>query len=234
MNLFQFLLNWSEVWALLIPLIVMLVFKPKGPDLKWLSLYTVSAFILNFLAVFVIEYYDLVPSWMNIRGNNIYYNLHSLVMVIFFSLYIIQTWKYRHTIILKIILAVYLVLVLCNFAFREPPYKLSTLHFTAGSIVLMAFCLLYFFHTILEEGQTNRLKHPSFMVCAAVCLYQAITFFIFLFIYPMFDNAPGKDYSFAMLMMRIYQASFVVFCILLAIALYRSRKPVIGKSEHPA
>jgi hypothetical protein len=85
-------------------------------------------------------------------------------------------------------------------------------------------CLFYFFNSILEESQNNWLKHPSFIICVAVFLYQAITFFIFLFIYPMYDNTYNKDLSFAFLMMRIYQIIFVVFCVLLGVALYRSSK----------
>jgi hypothetical protein len=224
MKILQFLRDWSEVWALLIPLIIILIYQPKGNNLRWIVLYVISAFILNLLAIFYIEFFNLVPDWLKAKGNNIFYNLHSFVMVIFFSSYIIAVKKFRYSIFLKALLLIYLVLVLINFGYWESPYRLSTRHFTAGSIVLLFMCLVYFFRSILEESQTNWLKHPSFIICAAVCLYQAITFFIFLFIYPMYDDAYNKDLSFAFLMMRIYQAIFVVFCILLAIALYRSKK----------
>lgn len=224
MKIIQFLRNWSEVWALLIPLIVILVYKPKGHNLRWLILYVVVAFILNFLAIFMVEYYYMVPRWLTKGNNNILYNLHSFIMVIFFSCYIITAIKYKYTILLKTLVVIYLLFVLINFTFWESPIMLSTRHFTAGSIILLIMCLFYFFHLMLEESKTNWLKHPSFIVCTAVCLYQAITFFIFLFIYPMYNKTYNKDLSFAFLMMRIYQAIFVVFCILIAMALYRSQK----------
>ncbi len=224
MEILQFLRDWSEVWALLIPLIVILIYKPKGHKLRWVILYVVIAFILNFLAIFTVEYYYLVPSWMKSKCNNIFYNLHSFIMVIFFSCYIISVRKYKYTVLLKILVVIYLAFVLINFTFWESPVVLSTSHYTAGSVVLLILCLFYFFSSILEESQTNWLKHPSFIICAAVCLYQAITFFIFLFIYPMNNKAFNKDISFALLMMRIYQVVFVVYCYLLALALYRSKK----------
>ena len=223
MEILQFFRDWSEVWALLIPLIIILVYKPKGNNLRWLILYVVTAFILNVFAVIIVEYDYLLPIWMN-YGNNIFYNLHSFIMVISFSVYIINVRKYKYKHLLKTLLVLYLAFVLLNFAFWESPLLLSTHHFTGGSVVLLLICLLYFLTAIQEESPTIWLKHPSFIICAAVSLYQAITFFIFLFIYPMNNSAYNSDVSFALLMMRIYQAIFVVFCILLALALYRSRK----------
>jgi hypothetical protein len=224
MKIFQFLRDWSEVWALLIPLIIILVYKPKGHNVKWLIFYVITAFILNFLATFILEYYYLLPSWLFNQGNNIFYNLHSFIMTIFLSWYIISIRKYKNIILLKALLGLYIVFVLLNFTLWESPILLSTRHFTAGSIVLLVMCLFYFIHSILEESQTNWLKHPSLIICSAICLYEAITFFIFLFIYPMFNKSYNKDLSFALLMMRIYQIAFVVFCILFAFALYRSKK----------
>jgi hypothetical protein len=228
MRLLQFFRDWSEVWALLIPLILLLVCKPKGNHLRWVIWYVVSAFIFNFLAVFTVEYYDLFISFWK-WGNGLFYNLHSFVMVIFFSGYIINLRKYKYTLLLKSLVLIYLAYVLINFSFFESAVlKLSTSHFTAGSIVLLILCLFYFLRSIMEESQNNWLKHPSFIICTAVCLYQAITFFIFLFIYPMFDKTYNQDQSFAFLMMRIYQVIFVVFCVLLAFAFYKSKKQFIN------
>jgi hypothetical protein len=224
MKIFQFLRDWSEVWALLIPLIIILVYKPRGHHLGWVVCYVVAAFILNFLATFIIECYDLVPIWLYKKGNNVFYNLHSFVMTLFFCFYFISVRRYKKTILLKTLLILYIVFVLINFVFLEPPTKLSTRHFTTGSIVLLIMCLFYFIHSISEESQTNWLKHPSFIICSAVFLYESVTFFIYLFFYPMYSKTYNKDFSFALLMMRIYQAIFIVFCILLAIGLYRSKK----------
>ena len=65
MEILQFFRDWSEVWALLIPLIIILVYKPKGNNLRWLILYVVTAFILNVFAVIIVEYDYLLPIWMN-------------------------------------------------------------------------------------------------------------------------------------------------------------------------
>ena len=223
MKWIQLLRDWSEVWALLIPLIIILIYRPKGKNVSLLIIYVILAFILNFFAIWMVEFYYWVPSWMT-KGNNVFYNIHSFIMVILFGWYIIRVRSYKNVHIMRFILFAYVAFVLLNFILRDSPLLLSTRHFTVGSTVLLLMCLFYFFRTIMEESRINWLRHPSFIICTAVCLYQAITFFIFLFIYPLFDETYNRDLSFAMLMMRVYQIIFVIFCILLAIGLFQYRK----------
>src|SRR5689334_21521726 len=223
MTLIDILLRWSEVWALLIPLIVILVFRPKGRIVSWLIVYVIFAFLFNTIAITMIEDYTLLPSFLALdEGNNLYYNLHSLLMVICFSGYIISVRTYQYPKFLKGLLIAYILFVPINFIFVERVLFLSTLHFTVGSIVLIFICLFYFFRSILDdENATDWLKHPSFLICSGLSLYQVITFFIFLFIYPIYNKNINKDMEFADAMMYVYQGIFVIFCILLAIGLYR-------------
>ncbi|MBK7560212.1 MAG: hypothetical protein IPI68_01515 [Chitinophagaceae bacterium] len=223
MKFLQTLLDWSEVWALLIPLIIIAICNPKEKHIRILRGYVLIGFILNFSATFMLEYYDLVPTWMyvnNMVNNNLPYNIHSIIRVLFFSWYIIIIiGQFRFSGILKLILAAYMVLVLINFIFIESPFFLSTHLFAAESIVLLIMCLSYFFRSIQDESHTNWLKHPSFLVCAGICLYEVITFFIFLFFYPLSQ----KDPEFFVVTMRIYNITFVLLCILLALAFYKSK-----------
>ena len=71
-----------------------------------------------------------------------------------------------------------------------------------------------------DESETNWLKHPSFLVCTGICLYEATSFFIFLFFYPLVE----KNWEFADLTMSIHNVMYVTMCVLLAIALFRYRK----------
>ncbi len=223
MKLINFIRDWSEVWALLIPLIIILVFKPAKKQLRPVILYVFAGFILNFLATFMVEYYYLMPSWTYTDGyvnNNILYNLHSFVRVLFLGWYIISVRQYKFPFLLKTLLIFYLVFVITNFTFYESPFILSTRLYAAESITLLVICLFYFFRSMQDESDINWLKHPSFLIAAGISLYEVITFFIFLFFYPLHQ----KDISFAAVTMRIYTITFVVFCILLALALYKSRK----------
>jgi len=225
MRIFQFLIDWSEVWALLIPLIVILVYKPKGPFVNWLIGYIILSFILNTAATLMVEYNNLFPIAMSNMGNNIFYNLHSFFMVVFLGWYIVNTRESRYKNILKMLILGYILFVIVNFILWESVFRLSTNHFTAGSIVLLILCFTYFLQLLVsDDNKINWIRHPSFIICVGVCLYLAITFFIFLFFYPLFNNKSESVRSFAQLMMKVYQAAFIVFCILISIGLYKYKK----------
>src|SRR6185436_2876762 len=123
-------------------------------------------------------------------NNNIVYNIHSMFRVLLFSWYIINIRQYQFTFFFKTFLVAYLVFIFINFTIFESPFFLSTRLFAAESIVLLIMCLFYFFRSIQDESQINWLKHPSFLVCAGISLYVVITFFIFLFFYPLSQKDP--------------------------------------------
>jgi|KBSSwiStaDraftv2_1062776.scaffolds.fasta_scaffold91328_3 hypothetical protein len=228
MKFLQTLSDWSEVWALLIPLIVIIVSRPKEKQIRVLVWYVIIGFILNFATTFMIEFRNLVPSWLyidNMINNNIVYNIHSMFRVLLFSWYIINIRQYQFTFFFKTFLVAYLVFIFINFTIFESPFFLSTRLFAAESIVLLIMCLFYFFRSIQDESQINWLKHPSFLVCAGISLYEVITFFIFLFFYPLSQ----KDPEFFVVTMRIYSITFVLLCILLSLAFYSSKKQQSGQ-----
>jgi len=231
MKIIKFILDWSEVWALLLPLFILLVYKFSDKNVRYLKVYVIAGFILNFSAVFMLEYYYLVPNWLyvdNLANNNIFYNVHSITRVLLFSLYIIAIKQSKYTGIFKIILLTYFIYILSNYLFIESPLYLSTNTFVSESIVLLIFCMFYFFQSIQDDSQVNWLKHPSFFVCTGICFYEVTTFFIFLFFYPL----SLKDQDFFKITMRIYNISFVILCIFLAFALYRSKKKVSGAMKN--
>lgn len=90
LNIFRTIFDWSEVWALLIPLAVLLIYKPKGdwvPPIKW---YLFIAFLLNLCIDFI--WYVNKNEWLGVSNakenwwnNNIFYNLHSITRLLFFS-----------------------------------------------------------------------------------------------------------------------------------------------------
>lgn len=216
-------LDWSEVWALLIPLAILIFFRPKGMQVRWLTAYVIAGLVLNTLAIFMLEFYYLVPDWAKVRGmanNNIFYNLHSFTRALLLSQFILSIRVIRFQHFLRALLVFYILLVIVNFTFVESPFFLSTHLFTAESVLLLIMCLSYFFSAIQDESNTNWLRHPAFLVCAGTSLYEVITFFIFLFFYPL----SLKDADFFTVTMRVYIAAFILFCLFLSWALYRYSK----------
>jgi hypothetical protein len=138
--------------------------------------------------------------------------------------------QYRFPIAMKILLGIYVVFLFINFIFIQSPLMLSSYHFAAESIVLLIFCLFFFFRSMQDESDTNWLSHPAFLVCTGICLYEVTSFFIFLFFYPLFDKNP----EFGDLTMSIHNAMYVILCILLALALARNNKikSIIDKPKY--
>ena len=209
---------------MLIPLSVILLCRPKGKSIRILKIYVLVGFLLNTLAMVMWEFSEIVPKSWYVEGmpnNNILYNLHSVMRVIFFSAYIMTVRSYRYPIFFIVILAAYFVFIPLNFTVLKDrlPLFLSSHLFAAESIVLLLMSMSYFFNSINDDSPTNWLKHPSFIICSGVSLYVVITFFVFLFFYPLSDEYP----TFFVVMMDVYFIAFVILCIILAIGLYRSK-----------
>lgn len=220
MKWLNFLNTWLEVWALLIPTAIILIYRPTGKAVWLLLTYVFAALLLNSLCLSMVEYYYLMPSWTYTDGspnNNILYNIHSFLRVTLLGWFIISVRNYRYTIFLKGLLLTYLIFVVINFSIFESLLFLSTRLFAAESIVLLIISLSYFIRSILDETEINWLKHPSFIICSGICLYEAITFFIFLFFYPLVN----KDPTFFAVTMKIYSITYLVLCILFAFGFYQ-------------
>lgn len=218
MEILKTIRDWSEAWALLIPLAIIFFYKPKGPVTQPIIWYCYAAFILNTFSTTLFVFHNQMPPLLS--NNNILYNLHSFLRVVFFSWYISKITPRGFLFINKTIFSGYLIFVLVNFVFFESPLFFSSRLFAAESVVLLFLCIAFFLRSLQDESGTNWTKHSSFLVYTGIALYEAITFFIFLFILPMAE----KDPEFGRLSLVIYKITFIIFCILLALALYQSKK----------
>ena len=212
------LLLWSEVWALLIPLTIIFIYKIKGQIIRPVVIYVFIAFFLNTAADVISYFNNELPNWL--RSNQILYNIHSIARTLLFSWYILKL-NLKYPIWLKrAVVPLYLVFLLVNFIFLEPMTKLSTHLTSAESIVLLVLCILYFITAMNDENINNITSSPSFVICTGLIIYEAVTFFIFLF----YDILAKEYHSFGILTMKIFSVTLIIFCICLSIGLYKSRK----------
>jgi hypothetical protein len=218
--------NWSEVWSLLIPLTVIAFLRFKNPKVYPIIYYIFLALVINLMATIMFVYFKKMPPFL--KNNNILYNLHSIIRVCFFGWYILSIHNKTHSIFLKITLTAYIAFILFNFILIESPWYFSSKLFSAESVVLLSLCIFSFVLSIRDESNTNWIKDPSFIICVGLGLYETINFFIFLFFYPLHQRDP----VFGKLTWTIHNITFVIFCIMIAVALIRSYdKNNLAKNE---
>lgn len=217
MDLFTVILEWSEVWALLIPLAVIIGFPTRRYHERPIVIYVIIALVLNSISTIIYIYNTGMPAFL--KNNNIYYNLHSIARVFFFGWYIIINLANKRSPVYRFLFAGYGIFILLNFIFIKSIFFFSTWLFAAESMILLFLCVSYFLQLIQDDSRVQMMKHPSFLVCTGLILYEAITFFIFLFIIPLAKIDP----DFGLLCLKIYKITFIILCIMLAAALYKSR-----------
>ncbi len=87
--MFQLILDWSEVWALFIPLTILLI-KPKQPfSSKPVIYYVLLAIILN-ICIDAIWKQPSLKIKLPTNNNNPIYNIHSIVRFFLFSWFFIK------------------------------------------------------------------------------------------------------------------------------------------------
>ena len=211
--------SWLEVWPLLIPLIVILSGRTKFP--KPLVLYVFIALPLSLLATIMALYHTKMPSYL--ENNNILYNLHSFARTVLFGWYIIKLTQVKQYLFAKFFLYLYILLVAFNFIFFENPFNFSVRLFAAESIVLLVLCITFFLSSILNEEEQITSGNSAFLICTGISIYEAISFFIYLFFYHLFFTNP----RFGIVTLNISHYSFILLCVLLATAIYQSRQKAI-------
>ena len=221
MEVIKTIRNWSEVWALLIPLTIIIRSRSRIPDMYPVVLYVWFALILNSISTTMFVYHKSMPSFL--QNNNILYNLHSFLRVTFLGFYIYHIREHRYTFIYRALIFIYIIFVVCNFIFFESILFFSTRIFSAESIVLLTLCLSFFVRSMQDDSDINWLKHPAFLICAGISFYEAVNFFIFLLYYPLSD----KDVSFIRALWTVHNITFVILCLMIALALYSSYKKSI-------
>jgi len=216
-SIFRSIFDWSEVWALLIPLAVFFFCKPKSNWQRPVKWYLITALILNCSLDFVwyVNKYNLFDSRPGHRwNNNIFYNLNSIARLFYFAWFfncLRQRFMHR---VKAIIPYVFLLFLLVNFIFFENFFPFgkkeafSSRLLATESAFLLFYCLQYFIYLIVEE-RTNRIAwQPGFWIVTGLSLYVAVSFFIFLF----YEHLMSSNWEFAVSIWDVHNIAFIILC----------------------
>jgi len=213
-------LDWSEVWALLIPLLVLLFRHRQPRTLKPVIIYLWIAFILN-LGIDIITAINTYHHNFDL-SNNIFYNIHSVVRFVCFSLYFIQLPQASFVKFKKALVAGFIILLVINFGFLENFFNYDSFSgnlLATEAYLLLIYCMLYYLSELKDDSK-NLFSGPDFWVVTGLSIYVVINFFVFLFYLPMID----VDEGLAVNIWNVHNIAFIIFCLFITKALYGSNR----------
>ncbi len=227
MKWLKLILDWSEVWATLIPLIVYFWVKPKTSWVKPLLIYLVLALLLALVVDVTWKFgtKDWVKDtfWWLFRDGELYtlifYNINSFLRLI------LLTWFFylinpSHRKIYGVLSSVFMVAAVVNFIFFEDIFlSFSSRLLTAEAAIILVYCLLYYYTVNMDDEIESPMALPPFWVVMGLTLYTSVNFLIFLF-YHYLITAEEK---YAIDIWSVHNISYLVLMLFIAIAFKKTK-----------
>jgi len=216
----RYILDWSEVWALLIPLCYFLIKRNQPRYLKPVVAYLVIALVINLTGNIIADYKAYLPAWM--QSNNPLYNVHSIIRFICFSLFFFGLKQTAFTRLRYLLSYLSLVIILINFGLVEDfgnPRHLSGNLLALEAYLLLIFCMLYYLAKLRDEVDVIA-SGPDFWIVTGLSMYVVINFFVFLFYVPMirFDSDLANN------IWDVHNIAYIILCIFITKAFYESAR----------
>ncbi len=213
---FKTIMDWSEVWAPLIPLLVLLYKKKQPRFLNPVIIYLLIALLFNLAGDIIDVVKQSLPSWL--QSNNPLYDIHSIARFLCFS-YFFFILPYHSSLYFKItIFTAWILIILINFFFIESfgnPSHLSGNLLAAEAYLLLAYCM-QFYLSKLKNDDDDVSSGADFWIVTGLAIYVVINFFVFLFYVPMLD----QNVRLAINIWNIHNAAYILFCLFITKAFY--------------
>lgn len=219
LKIFQLVLDWSEVWALLIPLTILMV-KQQPAKLKLVVAYVWAALIINLAIDLVWKFRMLLPAAYN--SNNFLYNLHSIVRFYLFSAFFIHLQQPFCVTVKKIVPVCFTLFMIINFTFFEnffDYWKFSSRLLSIEAALLLFYVLQYYLFKINDNIGT-KITDNVFWVVTGLGIFVALNFFIFL----LYNELTLRFQRFAISLWSVHNISYIILNLFLAKGFYESGK----------
>jgi hypothetical protein len=213
----QQILDWSEVWALLIPI---LIYKKQPALYKPVVFYIWIALAINIVIDLTWKFRGLLPAAYN--SNNYLYNLHSIVRFYLFSAFFIKLKQPYLVGIKKAVPIIFTLFLLVNFGWFEHffNYRLFSSRLLSVEAFFMLFYVLQYYLFKINENVEVNIFTPDFWTVTGLGIYMAINFFIFL----LYNELTVRLQAFAISLWSVHNIAYIIFNLFLAKSLYESRK----------
>lgn len=210
-----FLIKWSEVWALLIP--IPFILKYRYPAyLKPVVWYIILALVINIAADIIMMINKVHPEWG--YSNNVLYNVHSIVRYVCFTAFLFKLQPGSK--INKVVSVLTILWLLINFIFLEnffDPKHISSRLYATESGVLLFYCMQYYLYNLQAEQSGKR--KADFWVVTGLSIYMVFNFPFFLLYTTLIENYV----KLLIMLWDFHNITYIVLCIFIARAFYISR-----------
>ncbi len=215
-SVFQNIIIWLEVWALLIPIFVFLKKTSQPVYVQPVIFYLFIALFLNFVIILIWKR-EILGLNTVFDNNNPVYNFHSIIRLIFFSVFFILLKQPFLSGVKLIIPFLFIFFVVINFIFFEDYFqtKISSRLHTVESGILLFYCLQFYLFRLKDE-QASFVKMPDFWVVTGLSIFVVISFPIYLF----YDRLLNEELKFVIDIWEVQKAAFLIFCLFIAKAFY--------------
>jgi hypothetical protein len=218
MNILQEILDWSEVWAPIIPLVILGKYPKQPKYFKPVVIYLWLALLIDIVIDVGWKFKSQVPAWL--KDNNFLYNIHSIVrFACFSSFFILLNQPFQQKFKKAIPYLAFLFLVVNFFVFKEnflerDSFSSRLLATEAG--LLLTYCLLYFLYRFQDDLSQSKWT-SDFSIVLGLSIYVVLNFFYFLFYKTLIKNGYAKTVEW---MWDIHNVTFIILCIFIAHAFY--------------
>jgi hypothetical protein len=218
MEILNYIIDWSEVWVLIIPIFIYLKGKSQPDFMKPVIIYIFLGFLFNLICDGMGEILEYIPP--KYRTNTIIYNLNSVSRFILFVLFFFKLNQPFYLKIQRILVAIFILIFILYFNFIDSFF--NTQHISSDLMAGEAFFLLFFsmlyYISLLNEENPSFQYRKDFWVTTGLSIYMAVNFFVFLFYNPLLN----ENELFAENIWTFHNAAYVIFILFLSKALYVS------------
>lgn len=214
--------DWSEVWAPIIPLFVLLKNKKQSVFLRPVIVYIWVAFFINLFGDIIGDFKKYFAETYWLQKNLYLYNLHSIIRFVCFSYFFIFLKQGYYSLVKKIVPFVYLACIFIDLIFFEDFFDTKSIGANVLSIeafFLLFYCLLYYLSKLKNENDAI-MSGADFYVVTGLSIFVVTNFFVFLF----YETMLKEDWHQADNMWSVHNVAYIVFCLLLAKAFSLAKK----------
>ncbi len=225
------IIDWSEAWALLIPLTFYFIWKPKDDWVKPVIVYVIVALLLNLTADIIWKgHFFSIPintkyvfSFLYVEkykqvSNNLFYNLHSILRFLIFAWFFYKLDPGFFKKLNRIIVPAFIIFNCINFIFYSEIHVLpNSPLFAIEAALLLFYCILYFIRLNKNESLTNPLSGAPFRIVSGLTLYNAINFPIFIF----YDYLINSNETYSEDIWTVHNITYIILNLTIAFSFKR-------------